>query len=324
MELDAIIKRGARQFRGMPEDLLAMEQMLRDVCDEAGELSEGLRLVNSSGGKRLRPMLAWLCWRMTGGRGPIVPLMTMLEIMHTASLIHDDIVDGAELRRGVPTINKRYGTLAAVRSGDYLLAKAMEILKIYRGTGINEALSGVSELMSLGELRQQDRLFRTDGLSMDGYIEFVYSKTAALIAESCHCGAVAGGASGEEHRPLLDYGIHLGIAFQMRDDYIDWIEDRGTGKAPLQDVRSGVMSLPIILALTQDNAQLKQLLEKQTKSEEEITSIFRLVRSSGALEAAKSYVCKECALAAEALSNGPDGPEKDALMQLAKSISEVK
>jgi geranylgeranyl pyrophosphate synthase len=324
MDLNATLKKEIRQFKEMSSALIDMELMLTDFCGSAGELSDGLGRINSSGGKRFRPMLAWICWKIAGKKGPIVPLMCMLELMHTASLIHDDIVDGALLRRGVATINEQAGIQEAIRSGDYLLARAMELLKTYRGTGINEALSRVSELMSIGELRQQLKAFDADGLTEDEYREYVFGKTAAFIAESCRSGAVAGGASSQESRSIWEYGMHLGIAFQMRDDYLDWVEDAGTGKAPLQDLRSGVMTLPVILAANQDGGPLKELLIKKIKTEQEIKSILQMVRNAGALEIAREYLSSECLLAVSALDNTPGSTEKSALTQLAKSISEVK
>ena len=324
MELNATLKKEIRQFKEMSSALKQMESMLADFCSSAGELSEGLKRINSSGGKRFRPMIAWMCWKIAGEKGPIVPLMCMLELMHTASLIHDDIVDGADVRRGAATINRQAGIPVAVRSGDYLLARAMELLKIYRGTGINEALSHVSELMCIGEMRQQSRLFEIDGLNDQEYREYVYGKTAAFIAESCRSGAVAGGAPEPVSQSIWEYGKRLGFAFQMRDDYLDWVEDAGTGKIPLQDLRSGIMTSLVILAVDRGDARLNELLKKKTKSEEDIKSILQSVRYAGALEIAQSYISQECSLAESALDDIPDSPEKSALVQLAKSISEVK
>lgn len=324
MNLDKTIKKGVGQFRGMSADIESMEQLLTEICNDAGELSEGLQRINSSGGKRFRPMLAWICWRMVGAKSEIVPLMCMLELMHTASLIHDDIVDNADMRRGAVTINKQSGIQTAIRSGDYLLARAMEFLKVYRGTGINEALSRVSELMCDGELRQQDRMFRIDSLTEAVYRDYIFGKTAAFIAESCRCGAVAGGATAEEAQSILEYGTHLGMAFQMRDDYLDWVPDAGTGKTPLQDLRSGVMTLPVILSVTGESTELNELLKNDNKTEEEIQSIFQLVSNSGALYTAEGYMKKESDMAVEALKACPGGTERNALIQLAKSITEVK
>jgi len=324
MELKTALKKGAGQFREMSKDLESMEQMLADYCSGAGGLSEGLTRVNSSGGKRLRPMLAWICWSIAGKKGPVVPLMCMLELMHTASLIHDDIVDNADKRRGTETINKRSGIPAAVQSGDYLLARAMELLKIYRGTGINEALSQVSELMCIGELRQQERLFETGNSAEDDYREYIFGKTAAFIAESCRCGAIAGGAPEQTSQSMWEYGKHLGMAFQMRDDYLDWVEDAETGKTTLQDLRSGSMTLPLIVSVKQGIINSYELINSKTKSEEDIQYILQLVRAAGALEIARGYIQQECSLAVGALRLCPEGPEKSALTQLANSISEVK
>lgn len=230
-------------------DLAAMEVNLANACLSGGVLSEGLLRVNSSGGKRLRPLLARICWQAGGRQGEIVPLMTMLEMMHTTSLIHDDFVDGATLRRGAATISAAEGWKCAMRSGDYLLAKAMEYLKVYRGTGINEVLSDVAQEMCLGELEQHEGLFRAEGMTTDVYYSRIGRKTALLMSASCRTGAMAGGAPEELAQALADYGLYLGNAFQIRDDLLDWEVSAKTGKPRLQDLRSGVITLPCIYAL---------------------------------------------------------------------------
>ena len=306
------------------KDLSKMEDTLAALCGpEAGCLSAGLRRVVCSGGKRLRPLLAWTSWRLAGGRMEIVPLMTMLELMHTTSLIHDDFVDGARLRRGVATINAEQGGDAALRSGDHLLARAMEYLKLYRGTGINEALSEVAQEMCLGELDQHAGLFRLDGMDEGRYFSRIRRKTALLMAECCRSGAVAGGAGSGLAAALLDYGLHLGLAFQLRDDLLDFEPSGETGKPALQDLHSGVITLPVILA-AQSGTDLIPYVEKRDKTAGDIETILHCIKKTKALETTRSVLQRECGAAAGALSSLPMTAEKKSLLLLAESLSEVK
>lgn len=309
--------------REMLADLEKMEKNMLAVCPGAGEMQKGLERIIRAGGKRIRPLLAWTSWRLSGGVGEIVPLMTMLEIMHTSSLIHDDLVDGADIRRGVETISSSSGGNMALRSGDHLLAAAMDYLEIYRGTGINEALSALSQEMCLGELEQQAGLYSSKTTKED-YFRRIERKTALLLAESCRCGAVAGGAESRQSDILFDYGRHLGMAFQIRDDLTDWDVCSKSGKPPLRDLRSGVITLPLIIALESGDDELASLVGKKIKTDEEIRYISEHVRVSGAYEKTYEILALECEMAAKALKTLPDSAEKDSLLLLARSITEVK
>lgn len=305
-------------------DLDKMERRLLELCPGAGELGNGLSRVIGAGGKRLRPLLAWTCWHMAGGDMPIVPLMTMLELMHTTSLIHDDFVDCAETRRGVATISAGEGAAAAIRSGDYLLACAMDALEIYRGTGINEALSEVSQEMCLGELEQHAALFSSANTDTEQYFRRIKRKTAILMAESCRSGAIAGGGAGVAADVLWEYGLHLGMAFQLRDDLMDWDEKANSGKPPLKDLQNGVITLPVIYALESGDRGLRLAVEKAAKSPEDIAFILERVRGCRALEASYEMIKKECGSAVYALSLLPDCAGKKSLLLLAKKLMEVK
>ena len=307
-----------------PELLSALEQLERELpelCAGAGELEAPLRCAVTSGGKRLRPLLAFTCWRLSGSRMPIMPLMLMLEMMHTSSLIHDDLVDRAGLRRGRPTIYAERGGLDALRAGDFLLARAMEKLVFYRGTGINEALSAVAQEMCLGEIEQRGGLFRLSGTTEADYYRRIGRKTALLMAESCRSGAVAGGASGEIAAALREYGFELGLAFQLRDDLLDYAES--TGKSPMQDLRSGVVTLPLIYASEMDG-EIAAIAEKREKTPEDIRRVIRIMKGTGAFSLTASALKEHGCLAERALSPLPASAEKDSLVLLAQTISEVK
>lgn len=307
-----------------PELLAALERLERELpemCAGAMELEAPLRCAVTSGGKRLRPLLAFTCWRLAGEKMPIMPLMLMLETMHTSSLIHDDLVDRAALRRGQPTIYASRGGLDALRAGDFLLARAMEKLVFYRGTGINEALSAVAQEMCLGEIEQRAGLFRLSGTAEADYYRRIGRKTALLMAESCRSGAVAGGADGVIAAALREYGFELGLAFQLRDDLLDY--SAGTGKSPMQDLRSGVVTLPLIYA-AQADGEASALAEKREKQPEDIRRIMKSIKSTGAFSRTEAELKKHGGLAEAALAALPASAERDSLVLLAQTISEVK
>jgi len=310
--------------RAVVKDLTAMEAELAALCSDAGIFSDGLARINSAGGKRLRPLLARMSMEFGPTPGEIVPLMTMLELMHTVSLIHDDVVDGASLRRGTPTINASDGNQTALRSGDYLLSRAMERLKIYRGTGINELLSDVSQEMCLGELEQHAGRYRLQDVTKEDYGLRIRRKTALLMSACCRCGAIAGGAEESVCQALSDYGLQLGIAFQLQDDLMDCTADAKTGKPRMQDLRSGVITLPLLLTAERRSEALMALAEQTDKTQADLEMICLEIKSCGALVESAAAAKEAGDKAVEALSPLPDGAAKRALALLARSITEVK
>ncbi len=304
--------------------LFAMEKRLLPFEMHNMSMQSELRRILSSGGKRLRPVLAYLCYRMSGGRErEILPLMCMLELMHTASLIHDDVVDGGTLRRGQATINETSGNETAVQCGDFLLAKAMQRLRYYKGTGINEELVNVSTQMCIGELQQLTIRHDPDKQTRQAYFSQIYKKTAALIAASCYTGALAGGMEEDDAARLKEYGENLGIAFQLCDDLLDFSARSGFGKKTGQDIKSGVFTLPVIYLLEKGVPDpIRLLLEKRNKNPEEIQSLTDYVETTDALEYTKTMVCRRSAAAVAALGDFPNSPEKEALVTLAKSLSD--
>lgn len=312
----------AASFSGLlAEALERMEAELGALCRAAGPLSGALERVTLSGGKRLRPALAWVCWRLAGGRGEIAPLMAMLELMHTASLVHDDLLDGAETRRGRATISAAEGPETAVRAGDFLLACAMTYLKRYRGTGINEALSAVSREMCLGEMEQRAGLWRPADTTRADCLRRIRRKTALLLAESCRCGCAAGGGDEKTCAAAREYGLHLGMAFQLRDDLGD-LCGGGEGKPAMQDLRGGVVTLPLLLALEKDETLLP-ILEKQEKSPAECARVLERAARTGALEETRKALSEEIRRAIAALCALPPSPEREALEALAQALTEV-
>lgn len=230
-----------------------LEAQLDKVCESRNPLmSQDLRRVLLSGGKRLRPALAQASFGLGEKPSyPILPLMVMIELMHSASLIHDDVVDQGTKRRGTATINVTSGDLAAVQSADYILGRAMELLKVYRGSGIDERLAAVSEQMCIGELEQMKYLHQD--ISEETYFMLIEKKTALFIEAAAACGAIAGGCNEEMIHQMEQYGYHIGIAFQIKDDILDFTGKDQFGKEIGQDAKKGLKTLPAIIGF--DKAQ---------------------------------------------------------------------
>ena len=331
--IDSILKYEIKQklnndrlYDDMHLNLEKMENELLLMCDSSDkEMTFRLKNIISSGGKRLRPTLAYFSHSASGKNNyPIIPLMCMLELMHTASLIHDDVVDDSKERRGIPTINKTNSIFEAVQFGDYLLAKAMEELHIYQGTGINEALAEVSGQMCLGEFAQMENRFNIRSFTKEDYYLQAKRKTAYLLAISCYTGALAGGMSQEEAQAFRSYGENLGIAFQLKDDLLD-IKGGPTGKPQNQDIKRGIITLPILhlkeLGLDKD---ILMLLEKKDKTAQEVDKIAKMVKKSMAFDHTEFVIRKFSKEAENALEKIEDCLEKDALINLARTLIKRK
>lgn len=242
---------------------IELEENLEQICTcQNAQMQSDLKRVVLAKGKRLRPALCFATYNFNEDPIlPILPLMIMLELMHSASLIHDDVVDKGMIRRGVPTINATSGETKAVFAADYLLARAMEYLKVYKGYGINERLAKVSEGMCLGEFFQIDNLDKN--ISREKYFEQIKLKTAYFLAESAACGALAANLKDEEVDNLWEYGLDIGIAFQIRDDILDISKEAKTNKTLNQDKAKGLVTLPEIIGT--DNA-IKEVDEYSKKA----------------------------------------------------------
>ena len=230
--------------RFMREDIGALAATLDPLLAEI--LEYGL----FSGGKRIRPLLTIISSRLSGRDDQeLYRLACAFEYLHVATLFHDDVIDRAESRRGKVSVNRRYGTVGAILAGDFLHAHSMGIVGRYAGTRGLDIFTEATRGMVDGEfvqLRNSDNLNQSE----DDYFTVVMGKTALLIGASCEIGALFGGADEKKQRALKTYGIHLGCAFQIVDDILDYLGDeRVTGKAVGTDLKEGKMTLPLIIAL---------------------------------------------------------------------------
>jgi octaprenyl-diphosphate synthase len=235
----------------LEDDLRQVETMLRDSMSSIAPLIPSVgEHAFSSGGKRLRPMLVLLSARLCGYRGPrAIQVATAIELLHTATLMHDDVVDGAELRRGQPSVNALWGERIAILIGDFLYATA-SMLIVEEGTrDLLWIFANTIREMSEGEIVQLQRSFDPD-IPESVYAEIIGRKTARLLASSAESGAIIGGVTHAERRAVREYGWELGLAFQLVDDALDYLgAGEALGKAPLADVAEGKVTLPLTVAL---------------------------------------------------------------------------
>ena len=244
-----------RILTAVEKDLAAIETALSDNLNPyLDQVSETARHILFSGGKRLRPLLLVLSARVCGYRGDYdTTFSTIFEYLHAATLLHDDLVDDAHLRRGQPVAHSKWGSPTAVLVGDFLFARALSIAALTRRPKIIKIIARITEDMSQGEIHQLMMKGRID-LSEEEYNEIIRRKTAALIQGACRSGALIANARKTEETALSTFGFHIGLAFQMTDDLLDYVSDtRLLGKAVGADLREGKLTLPVIHALENAN-----------------------------------------------------------------------
>ncbi|HEY5627054.1 MAG TPA: polyprenyl synthetase family protein [Nitrospira sp.] len=269
-------------------------------------LNSSVTLVNTvaahilnSGGKRVRPLLLLLSARLCGYSGyDHHQLGSLVEFIHTATLLHDDVVDDAEIRRGNRTARKVWGNQISILVGDYLYSKAMCQVVEFRSQGINEVLAESCKKMAEGEVLQLYYNGNPDMPEAD-YIKIVEHKTAGLIAASCRMGAILADATETQQDALFRFGQYVGIAFQVADDTLDYTAN-GTslGKTLGQDLRQGKATLPLLHLLhhcsESDRQMIKDRMETRTLTDHDLERLIRLMKEYGAidyaLDRAQSYI----------------------------------
>ncbi len=271
------------------EDLEGVEDQVRKNLDSSAALVNTVAAhILSSGGKRIRPLLLLLCARACGySAKEHLVLGSVVEYIHTATLLHDDVVDDADLRRGRPTARRLWGNQISILVGDYLYSKAMCQIVGFRNQAINETLSEACRKMAEGEVLQL--YYNGNPLITEGeYLRIVEHKTAGLIAASCRIGAIIGDAPVDKQAALFRFGQHLGIAFQVADDTLDYgANGDRLGKSLGQDLRQGKTTLPLLHLLqhcsSQDRQMIKDWMETRTLTEADLLRIISLMQEYGSI-----------------------------------------
>ncbi len=277
----------------------------------------------SGGGKRMRPMLTLAGAELVGYLGTRHhKLAAAVEFIHTATLLHDDVVDGSETRRGKEAANIVFGNPATVLVGDFLFARAFELMVEDGSLKVLKILSSASAIIAQGEVDQLVSQRRID-TSEDRYLTIIGAKTAALFAAACRIAAVVAERDETAERALDDFGRHLGIAFQLVDDAIDYDSETGKmGKDRGDDFREGKMTLPVILAYARGSESERRFWQDAVagfaNSDEDLARATALIRRHDALVATRERARHYAQRACDALSIFPAGKARDALTETAR------
>lgn len=308
------------------DDLKRVEQQFRkDLESDVPLIRKVGEYVLSSGGKRVRPALLLLAARLCGYAGDqAVPLASVVEFIHTATLLHDDVVDSATLRRGLASANTLWGNEASVLVGDFLFSKSFSLMVAVGSLDILRVLSGATTVIAEGEVMQLLSTGELD-LTEERYISVVRAKTAILMSAACESGAILGSASPEKQKALAGFGMALGIAFQLMDDTLDYIAtEEDFGKSIGHDLEEGKITLPLIHTLRNcsdsERDIIAAVIEKDEMSLDDFREVSGLVRQYGGIEytvaSARSYI-QGCRHTLEDFENQT---VRDALLELAEYV----
>ena len=308
-------------------ELEIVETQLREALkSEFAPLAAIFETLIGSGGKRLRPALAILAGKFHAGEGEkIRTLAVAAELIHAATLIHDDIIDKSPLRRGSPTINTKWSGTATVLAGDYLLARAADIAASVENFRVMRLFAQMLMIICEGEIRQDFGRAQFPP-SQKNYYDHIESKTAALFRACTEGGAILSGAPEDEIAALKGFGENLGIAFQIADDILDFTADPSQlGKPIGSDLRQGTLTLPALYFIEQDQrgARVQQVLERNGQgSPEEMDALIESIRTSPAMDAAKKRARDFSGNAQTALALLPDNDFRRTLSDLTTYVVE--
>ena len=287
----------------------------------------GTHIINS-GGKRLRPLILLLSAGACGYRGDAhIQLAAVIEFIHTATLLHDDVVDASALRRGQATANQVWGNEASVLVGDFLYSRSFEMMVEIDNTEVMRVLAATTNAIAEGEVMQLLNT-RSPDTTEQAYLDTIQRKTARLFESSARLGAVIGKRKASECAALASYGICLGTAFQLIDDVLDYHADsKDIGKNTGDDLAEGKPTLPLIHALQHGTEQQRRLIRHAIENgqrddggdlTDEFNEIFAIVESTGALAYTAEQARLQSAMAVDALDEMAQSPYKDALINLAE------
>jgi octaprenyl-diphosphate synthase len=305
------------------EDLAEIERALKQNLSPYLDLvSEVASHILFSGGKRLRPLLMILSARICGYKGDMdKTYSTIFEYLHAATLLHDDLVDGATLRRGKPVAHSIWGNPIAVLTGDFLLGRSLSISAETGIPRVIKIITKITEDMSQGEIHQLIRMGNLD-LTEDEYMEIIRRKTAVLIQGACWTGALIATASEREEKALSEYGFNLGIAFQMADDLLDYTSDTNIlGKEIGTDLKEGKLTLPVIYSLREVNYEDRIIMEKiitdKNFSFNDFEILIELLKKYGGLEYTKRLASEHIENAKNSILFFEPSETKEILLNIA-------
>ena len=310
---------GKEIFELLRDDLAAIEREFgRDTVSPVEAITEIGEYLRGGGGKRIRPTLLLLSAKLFDyfGRGA-VRLGAVVEIIHTATLVHDDIIDEAQTRRGRPAANTQWGNSKCVLAGDWLYMQAFKIAVQERNFRILDTLIELTQQMVEGELLQMEKLGRL--IALDEHFDLIYRKTACLFSVCMRLGAILGGATPEQEENLAQYGRDLGMAFQIVDDVLDLTASEDVlGKPVASDLREGKVTMAVIHALERctpaERQKIQTVIRERAFDGVTHSDILEILERHGSIEAAHQRALQYAALARNAICSFADSDSKRALL----------
>ncbi|MDD9148657.1 MULTISPECIES: polyprenyl synthetase family protein [unclassified Sporolactobacillus] len=286
-------------------------------------LSEASMNLLRAGGKRIRPLLALISAQYGDPTRPeIIDSAATLELIHMASLVHDDVIDDSDLRRGKPTVKAQWDNRVAMYTGDFIFARAIEIISGFKSPEAHRLLSRVIRDLSLGEIDQIKDLYNWKQ-NLRCYLLRIKRKTAILMALSCQLGALSSGSDAAVARRLYYYGYFLGMSYQITDDILDFVgTDKQLGKPAGSDLRNGNITLPTYYALQKQDLhnRIVAILESENPSENDWNAVIDLIRDSGAIEASERLSDRYLQKAKDILDQLPAAKATHSLREIAEYI----
>ncbi len=299
--------------------------MLAQAEDYHPDLKSALTVILSSGGKRIRPTIILLVGSMLNASNElIIPMAAAIELLHTATLVHDDLIDGSILRRGIPTLNSKWSPAATVLTGDFVFASAADMANRTKSIEVMGIFSRTLMTIVNGEVNQ---LFSSRcSTDIEDYYRRIYAKTASLFETSTHCAAIISGVEDRQVELLRKFGYELGMAFQVLDDILDYSGNENTiGKPVGGDLRQGLITLPMLFYIEDhpEDPALKSLLDGNCVTDEsDIEKLVAAVISSDSIKKAQNVAEQFVERAVKLIEKFPDSAERAALIEIARYIVE--
>lgn len=308
--------------RSAEADFLAVNKMIIDQLHSDVELVENIgHYIVEGGGKRLRPLVVLLAALACNYKGKDhIRLASVIEFIHTATLLHDDVVDTSELRRGQLTANAKWGNSPPVLVGDFLYSRAFQLLVSIGNMDIMRVLSNTTNTIAEGEVQQLLNAGDPD-VTEERYLEVIYKKTAILFEAATQTGSILANTESSIELKFADYGRHLGMAFQLQDDVLDYLGDADElGKNIGDDLTEGKPTLPLIFGMREGNEESANCIRNAilNKDRSQISNVVAAVKQSGGLEYTQKLAKREAELAEQALEPLENSTYKRALLDLAK------
>jgi octaprenyl-diphosphate synthase len=310
----------SRLYHSILNDLDKVEKELELFIDSPNRLiSEIGSYIFQNSGKKIRPALLLLCSKLFGYKGNENILMSaLIETIHAASLIHDDIIDNSDVRRGRESIHSKWGPNITVLLGDFLYIKALGYSLHSQHSQITKILTEISARMIEGELNEYCRSGNLD-LAEEDYLDIIDKKTASLFAASCQIGGILGNALDEEEHSLVEYGTSLGMSFQIIDDLLDFTGDeKALGKPVFSDLNEGRITLPLIYTMNNDGAmnrkRITTILKEKDLSKETQKEILEIIQSNGALDYTYKKAEEYSSKSQQIISQFPESVHRKALI----------